>query len=232
MRRFLIYQHYYKLPDDERPSIVLNDENEYFKLSHQSIRLYAKKFGHHYHHIDKKHDISPFYAIFDPFVEGWCEDFDAVCWIDSDVLATVSAENVFDSLELNEIAGFMMNTHGRFRNAGVRKEGQWFRKHGHMNSGVVVFPRKKYGPIREMLSDLVQLHACTGRIEGLLGNYDQAIVNKMLRKFDGYEAMDRTFNYHLGRNDVEMRFEQSLIHYWRKFKPMLLNDFESEIILK
>lgn len=232
MTKFLIYQHYFKVPRDEREPMTLDDDDDYFKLSQRSIRRYSERFGHHYHLIDKKHAISPFYAIFDPFTEGWCHDYDAVCWIDSDVLATATAADLFASLELKEIAGYMMDTHGRFWNAGVRRDGKWFRKHGHMNTGVVVVPRTKYEAVTKGTEDIEHLHGVQGRLEKLLGSYDQAIFNKILQKLDSYEVLDSSFNYHLGRQDIDKRFDQSLIHYWRKFKSLLTDDFSNDRILK
>jgi hypothetical protein len=225
----LIYQYYYSLPWNERSHHIMNDENKYSDYSRQSIKAYADKFGHDYKFMDHKHPVSPFYSIFNPFTEGWAEEYDAICWMDADILATTTADDVFSQFHPGKISAYFMETQNRWKDGGIF---EWFKDKGHANSGVIIWPRACYRFVREFTKDLQDLHDNRTVLETSLGNFDQAQVNKILRELDAYKEMDKSWNYHLGRYPHENRWNAHLIHYWRKFKPMLLKDFENDRILK
>lgn len=225
----LIYQYYYTLPQNERTHHIMSDDNQYHEYSRKSIQKYAESIGADYKFLGSKHPVSPFYGIFLPFSEGWCHDYDYICWVDADMLATKTARNIFDFAEQDKISAHFMNTQARWRGKG---EFAWWADKGHINSGVVVWPRSVYEFVTDYTKDLRALHDSRGVLETSLGNFDQAIVNKIVRKLNSYKTLDDDMNYHLGRKPQDARFAQSLIHYWRKTKPMLITDFNDERILK
>lgn len=228
----LIYQYYYSLPQNKRTHHIMDDSNNYHELSRHSIRRYAMEHGHDYKFLDQEHPVSPFYGIFLPFTEGWCHDYDAICWMDADILATKNADDVFNEWREDRISAYFMETQNRWKGMADDSPWGWFKDKGHINSGVVIFPRSVYNFVTEYVSDLQHLHDTRTELETSIGNFDQAIVNKIVMKMDRYHEMFREWNYHLGRYPHDQRFDANLIHYWRKFKGMLKTDFEDERILK
>lgn len=228
----LIYQYYYSLPKRERTHHIMNDSNHYHDYSRRSIQKYAETYQHDYKFLNQEHPVSPFYGIFLPFTEGWCKDYDAICWMDADILATEDAQDIFSQYDPNYISAYFMETQNRWRNSDPNGPWGWFKDKGHINSGVVIFPRPVYEYVTEYVKDLQHLHDTRSELETSLGNFDQAIVNKIVRDLDVYNEMDRHWNYHMGRYPHEERWEASLIHYWRKYKDMLIADFNDERIMK
>lgn len=228
----LIYQYYYSLPQDKRTHHIMDDSNNYHELSRHSIRRYAMEHGHDYKFLDHEHPVSPFYGIFMPFTEGWCHDYDAICWMDADILATKDAKDVFSKYNAGKISAYFMETQNRWKGKPDDSPWGWFKDKGHINSGVVIFPKSTYHYITNFVSDLQHLHDTRTELETSLGNFDQAIVNKIVRNLDSYQELKREWNYHLGRYPQEGRFDANLIHYWRQFKGQMKIDFEDERILK
>lgn len=224
----LIYQYYKKIPKEKRTHHIIKDDDDYFEYSKRSIKAYANKYGHDYKFMDNEHPITPFYSIFNPFTEGWASDYDAICWIDADILATTKAEDVFTQYHPDKISVYFMKSQNRWRN---KKMFSWFQDKGHINSGVVIWPRNCYKFIQEYLDLEKEIHNRTV-LETSLGNFDQAVVNKIVREMDSYKEMSNRWNYHLGRYNHNERWEANLIHYWRKHKNMLINDFSDNRILK
>jgi hypothetical protein len=225
----LIYQYYWSIPEQQRTNHIMSDSNKYYTYSEKSIKKYAEKCGADYKFGNKEHPVHPFYGIFLPFTEGWCHDYDVICWIDADILATKHSKNVFDLAAEDRISANFMNTQARWKNSPDMK---WWSDKGHINSGVVVFPKSVYAEVSDFVSDLDYLHKNRTIVETSLGNFDQAQVNKIVKKMNKYKALDDEMNYHLGRKDMEGRWSQSLIHYWRQFKPNLISDFNDDRILK
>ena len=225
----LVYQYYYSIPKQDRTNHIIEDSNKYYEYSEKSIKKYAEKIGADYKFINKPHPVHAFYGIFLPFTEGWCHEYDNVCWIDADILATKSAKNVFEIASNEVISANFMNTQHRWKN---NKMFEWWADKGHINSGVVVFPRSVYNELIEYLKDLEHMHKNRSVLETSLGNFDQAIVNKFVRKQNKYFALGDDMNYHMTRKSHENRFQQSLIHYHRKNKHMMEPDFKNDRILK
>jgi hypothetical protein len=228
----LIYQYYYSLPQEKRTHHIMEDTNQYQNYSRKSIQKYAEVHGHDYKFLDQEHPVSPFYGIFMPFTEGWCHDYDAICWMDADILATRDSADVFTMYDPERISAYFMETQNRWKGMANDSPWGWFKDKGHINSGVVIFPRAVYEYVSEYVSDLKHLHNTRSELETSIGNFDQAIVNKIVRDLDSYNEMFKEWNYHLGRYPHDKRFEANLIHYWRKHKQMLIKDFENERILK
>jgi hypothetical protein len=225
----LIYQYYYSLPVNERTDHIMPDSDRYYEYSEKSMRAYANKCESDYRFINKPHPVSPFYGIFLPFTEGWCHDYDSICWVDADILATTRAKNIFDVASQDCVSAYFMDTHNRWKRDTVF---EWWADKGHINSGVVVFPRAVYDPLIEYVKDLKRLHDGRTKLETSLGNFDQAIVNKFVRSQNKYKSLGEEFNYHLTRKPHEKRFDKGLIHYHRKNKIMMPKDFADVRILK
>lgn len=228
----LIYQYYYSLPQNKRTHHIMEDKNQYQQFSRKSISKYAEKYGHDYKFLDQEHPVSPFYGIFVPFTEGWCHDYDAICWMDADILATTHGADVFSQHDPDKISAYFMETQNRWKGMADDSPWGWFKDKGHINSGVVIFPRSVYDFVTEYVSDLQHLHDTRSELETSIGNFDQAIVNKIVMKLDSYHEMFREWNYHMGRYNVDERFNANLIHYWRKFKTNMIGDFDDGRILK
>ena len=224
----LIYQYYRKLPQQARTHHIIKDDDNYFEYSQKSIQAYAEKYGHDYKFMSDEHPISPFYSIFNPFTEGWAEKYDAICWVDADILATTDAKDIFSQYHPNKISVYFMKSQRRWRGNSMFK---WFQDKGHINSGVVIWPRSLYKFVTQYL-DLQKEFNKRTILETSLGNFDQAIVNKIVRELDDYHEMDNMWNYHLGRYSHEARWDANLIHYWREHKNMLVDDFKDNRILK
>lgn len=226
--RNLIYQYYHDYKGNEAH---IDIGQPYHELSSRSIRAYAEKCGAEYMFIDKKIDV-PFYGIFLPFKEGWCHDYDNICFIDSDILATANAVNIFYRAPANVMAINFMTTD---RGLKYRDMLPKLREKGHANSGVVMFPRALYEEwIEYVATYLEHYHATKGediRIKDM-GDYDQAFINLFMGRTGKYVPLPVSYNYHLGRNDHAKRFDQNLIHYHRKHKSLLMTDFDDDRILK
>ena len=225
----LIYQYYYSIPKKDRTNHIMDDGNKYYEYSEKSMKKYAEKVGAEYQFINKPHPVHPFYGIFLPFTEGWCHEYDNLCWIDADIMATKTATNVFEVAADDRVSANFMNTQSRWKG---NRMFEWWADKGHINSGVVVFPRAVYNDLTEFVKDLQKRHDNRTVLETSLGNFDQAIVNTFVRSQNKYKILEDDLNYHLSRKKHESRFDQSLIHYHRKHKNMMAADFKDERILK
>lgn len=72
MKKTLIYQYYYH---DVSTGKTVNARYNYQDLSSSSIYKYALKIGADYKFISREIPISPFYGIFLPFTENWCDEY-------------------------------------------------------------------------------------------------------------------------------------------------------------
>jgi len=235
----LIYQ-YYRDPNREqtqrsRAGVFVQTGTNYYTYSRASIGAYAKKIGAEYLFLDQElpNGLPPFYGIFLPFIdEGthkWYHNFEYICFVDSDFLATIHAKNVFDYANPDAISAWWMPTMARWKG----KPGyEWFAEHGHINSGVVIFHRSMFAELVEFASTIEQRDRKRNAMENSMGGFDQGIINGLIWRQKKYHCIPEEFNYHLGRKPPEGRFENSLVHYHRQHKRMMKNDFEQAIILK
>jgi hypothetical protein len=226
--KLLIYQYYRHVPDTGK---TVNAGYNYHEFSSSSISAYAKKIGVDYRFIDHEIPISPFYGIFLPFTEGWCHDYDAVCFIDSDILATVHSPNIFDysSKELISIH-LMSNARPRGKNLS---DVDYFMKNGIFNSGVVIFPRATYDSLIEHTKNLNEYHRSLNETHNSIGSLDQAFINFYIRDVvKTYHNLDKKFNYNLSRNSLGTRFLNNFIHYHRLFKRNIKDDYYDGSIIK
>ena len=226
----LIYQYYYTPPERERSHHMLDDSNEYYELSRRSISAYAESIGADYKYLTQKHPVSPFYGIFLPFTEKWCYDYDAICFIDSDILATTHARNVFEHSMPDRISASFLRSMRRWRQPLF----EWWADKGHINSGVVVFPHSVYNKVYSWVGGDKLQYEFDNRtvLETSLGNFDQAIVNKIARDHNKYLDLDNSFNYNLIWDPKPDRWQKDLIHYHRENKPLMIEDFNDERIMK
>lgn len=226
----LIYQYYRSEEGVQHKNAVVGVQEQYHLLSKSSIRAYAEKYNHDYKFLDQEVQLSPFYGIFLPFWEGWCHDYDYMCFMDSDMMATVDAEDVFTQADENKITLLHMNT-GPLTIGRTSSPPPW-RDVGHGNTGVVIFPRNVYEKFIEYLKNIDSLHSeCSPKGRRPLGGFDQYIIN-MFNKEHGFNNLDYKFNYHLGRYKHDDRWDMSLIHYHRKHKNMLFGDYIDNRIIK
>lgn len=231
----LIYQ-YYHTPTREnyRPhrNYYLKFKFPYWELSEKSIRAYAHKVGSDYKFLNSGHPICPYYGIFVPFLEGWCDDYDAICFIDSDMLATVNSESIWEYASTEAISAWCMpRTQATRRYPSL----EYFHKTGHINTGTVIFPRAIYNDFKKELEGLEEYHSLIkngDRMIAALANGDQAFINLFVSKQQNSKFLPKIFNYHLGRLSRNNRWEASLIHYHRDKKQIMRTEFYDDRILK
>jgi len=153
---------------------------------------------------------SPYYGIWTPLLNDDCHKYDAICYIDCDVLATSHARDITKHISKDSIsAHFVM---GKI----------W------ANSGVVSFPRSLYSKFTTYLSNLRALHKMPRKYPG---NRDQKILNYFMIP-DRYHDLAPEFNWLMFRYDINNRLDKSLIHYMIGFKKMMKSDFPDPKILK
>lgn len=223
----MIYQ-YYNYDSSIKKSIDAG--YNYFDVSKSSIKAYAEKIGAEYLFIDKEIPISPFYGIFLPFTEGWCEEYDAVCFIDSDILATTHSENILEYSSDSIISAHCLSSN-HIKNKSL-KEVQYFIENGVINTGVVIFPRETYQTMIDATKNIKDYHENIDLHHESLGSMDQAFINFLIRD-NGmkYNNLSREFNYNLSRYPYKDRFENYLIHYHRGFKRRMRIDILNSLIL-
>jgi hypothetical protein len=207
----LIYQYYHYKEGTEN---AIKSNSNYHELSCKSISAYAKKFGCDYKFYRHEISLSPFYGIFVPFQNKECFDYDAVCFIDSDILSTTHNNNLLDYLTKDRISAHVMSGP----------------KSVHANSGVVVFPRSVYEDFSKHIEDLENKH---NNRSDLYGNYDQKILNEYILP-TRHQHIPCKFNWKLHNQyyPPTERFEQQFIHYVRNNKKMLETDYKDKRILK
>ena len=235
----LIYQ-YYRNADRERvnkdrPGVYVTSSDPYYEYSKKSIFAYAKKIDVGYKFLDYPipGDLPLFYGIFLPFIEGWCHDWDNICFIDSDIMATVNAGNVFDYAGDHGITMHKMSVRGHRFEHSLRFE--FFNKiRGFFNSGVVIFPRSEYKNFIEFSSTLKERDLNRTPVINSLGGFDQGMLNVWIQETQRWHELPAEYNFHMGRYQKAKRWDDgvSLIHYHRNNKLMMKDEFEDERILK
>ena len=229
----LVYQ-YYKTPEVVTKNYIQTKE-KYYTLSEKSIKKYAHKIGADYKLLsgDLPYNLPPFFGIFQPFFEGWVNDYDKICFIDSDILATINSDDIFKATPDDCLSANFMKTHSRMSRLSLRDNNfKYWKNKGHINSGVVVIPQSEYADLLKYLGDVESIFDTNDTVYTSLGNFDQAFVNYYVRHVDRYYDLPPKFNYHLSREDHSKRFEQDFIHYHRKNKEMMFEDIKRDIILK
>ena len=229
--KYCVYQ-YYRTPDSPAAA-HLKVPFDYWNLSSKSFNQYSKKHGLDYKFLTHIHPVDPFYGIFLPFTEGWCEEYDAICFVDSDMLVTKQAPNIFDFASNNHISMYCMRSgahQGHSRLKPLQAYG------GHFNSGTVVFPRSLYNHLQQHLSKNLKHHhqlvTSGDPFVGGLGGYDQAYLN--LYAVDNnlpVNKLTQEWNYHLSRLPNDRRFSAYFIHYHRHHKRQMQQDQNDERIL-
>lgn len=241
----LIYQYYRNPEPGYNATHTINPGFEYYELSKQSISKYAEKCGADYKFLNEplRNNIQPFFGIFVPFFDEWCYEYDKICFVDSDMFATIHAENIFDHSSDDFISACVVNTVHRW---GAHNPAfKWFTElGGNFNSGIVVFPRPVYSELIKYLStldDRMDRLVVQNDFEWLIGSLDQSQVNLFIRdqsianNENQYKILPDIFNYHLNARIVEQRFDHDkswLIHYHRQRKSMMAEDFKNDAILK
>lgn len=225
----LIYQYFREVGRDFR--VPHNAGHEYHKCSRDSIKTYADSIGADYKFLDKPLSVVH-YGIFIPFLEGWCEEYDNICFIDSDVLATINADDIF--VEEN-IAPGKISTYIEDRNVKILHPNINFI--GHANTGVVIFPRSVYGKFKTYIDDELDSYEQI-RSAGLpdriraFGRFDQPFINLYIEKYGEVHVLPPKFNWALTRLPfTDKRWSQTLIHYNGFFKENMYADYRSSNIL-
>ncbi len=212
----LIYQYYAEAPNSG-PSI--KTEFNYWELSKQSVSKYAEQCDADYKFLSHPFGHSPFYGIFLPFIEGWCKEYDAVCFMDSDILATTNFDNIFDHIEDDRINYVQMK---------LKSKDHWLDSHGgHGNSGVVVFPRKIYESIGNYFNKHIK-----NPPKGRMGGWDQLMINLYVIEQKKFKGLPDKFNWHMTRWSHDLRWDQTLIHYHRNHKEWMKDEIHDARILK
>lgn len=228
--RFLIYQYF------DKP-ININKEN-YWDYSIQSIKKYAEKIHCEYRFISGGAPFHPHYGTLIPFLDGRYEDFDALIYIDCDVLATIESKNILEYINHADINISHMNT-GPLTVPAVNSGDPWG-DIGHANAGVIVFPKKSYKGFIDFLGNLedhweIDLNNNNFKKPNTYGGGDQQILNNYAKFLNNpLINLSYIFNFHMSRYDHDLRFTSSLIHYHGsdKNRMIMIKDFKEEKILK
>lgn len=221
----LIFQYY---NEKNKVKETIETSPGYVNISRKSMEAYSQKYDLSYLFIDRElpNKMAGFYGIFMPFIEGWCFNFDNICFVDCDVIATSKAENVFCYASQDQISAHHMAVHW------TPKEIAYFKNNGHINSGVVVFPRSSYSYLIECMPELQTFSNSMDDVIMRLGMYDQAFLNLFVVNRHGCHNLTKAFNYHLGLYKQTERFESNFIHYHRDNKFLMNTDqFDSRLLL-
>ena len=237
----LVYQYYRDHTLEERKKELkqsyLDVGYEYWEYSRKSIEKYAELCGSEYKFLSNpvKDNLPPFFGIFEPFYEGWCHEYDSICFIDSDILATVDAKNIFDYASEENISAHLLK-----QNYKPVVGEYWLEMGGHFNSGVVVFPRAVYDDLIEFCETIRERYdrdwanpsSKSRQLYNHLGGYDQSYLNFFIQEKDSYTKLEKEFNYHLNQYDHKEVWEASLIHFHRLAKKHIEVYFKNKNILK
>ena len=237
----LIYQYYRNHALEPRKEEIkdsyLDVGYEYWEYSRKSIEKYAEVCDSEYKFLSNpiKDNLPPFFGIFNPFLEEWCHEYDSMCFIDSDVLATVHAKNVFEYASKENISAHFLKM--QLKPAAGK---YWFDKGGILNSGVVVFPRAVYTDLIEFCKTINERYkkdwsapnSKRRQSYNYLGGYDQSYLNFFIEEKDSYTELDKEFNYHLTMYNHKGLWEASLIHFHRLSKKWIDIHFKDKKTLK
>ena len=226
--KFMIYQYF-------------RGKSNYHEKSKTSVNAYAKSIGVEYKFYNDPVPINNYYGTFSPFFNEDCFRYDAILYIDSDVLVTKNDINPFNYI--TDSIGIHHMIDCPYVYPHKKTEVQSFMKAmgaekwsdiGHGNAGVVLFPKKSYILFINNLKRLDYLHnESKKKIQSHLrfGGNDQYVINAY-NLANGTNNIPWQFNYHLNQYDKSHRFEGKFIHYHGNYKYLLHTDFDSEDIIK
>lgn len=219
-------------------------ENDYPLMSSRSIKAYAEKYGCDYKYIVGGHPIRFHYGIFLPFLDNSCDNYDAILFLDTDMLATQCGEDVFDYMT-DDIGIWHLND-----GPAKPKEKKMVDEHsavvcpkwmskGHGNTGTVLFPRAVYLRFKAHIKNLAKLDQEARKAVNLspgnhplqFGGWDQYVVNSFNYE-RGVNFLNCKFNWHLNQLPMEGRWDATFIHYHGNLKDMLRKEFNDGKILK
>ena len=209
----LIYQYY----QSAEFTNLINDADKYYTYSHNSVSVYSKKINTEYRLFTQGHEVHPMYGVFYPIQSRLAENYDAICFIDSDILVTTQSDNIFEYMSNNTIS-----MHRCLNN-----------KFNYYNSGVVIIPKSVYKALLEYISNLED-HFESKKVKPTFGGYDQKILNEFANKH-GCNNLPAKFNWIVPLvkdYPTKQKFQQSFIHYLRKSKSQVIKDYKNNIILK
>lgn len=227
----LVYQYFY-------------GKNDYPLKSSASARAYAASIGADYSFKTEGHPIRFHYGIFMPFLDDTVDKYDAVLFLDTDMLVTVGAEDIFEYMDDN-IGVWHMNdgpvkpyVKNLVEEHARKVCPDWIDK-GHGNTGTVLFPRAVYNEFKIYLKRLAALdqearkgvNVVPGHTPLVYGGWDQYVVNSFNYQH-GVNFLPYKFNYHLNQLPEEGRWDASFIHYHGGYKNLLRTEFNDERIMK
>lgn len=223
--RNLIYQYF---EPTRRPMLPKEYEfdRDYWQFSKVSIEAYARKIGADYLFEESGAPFDPHFSLFNMFLSDRCNEWDNICFIDCDVLATVNSRNIFTNASKTKLNVIQSNT-GPLHTEPFEKIAEW-RNSNELNTGVVIFPRAIYHKVR-MYAAFIEDYYKTDSWEH--GGFDQEMIWDFATQH-GFENLEPQFNYMITYYRPENRFTQSLIHYHYNMKHKLPHDFHKPMILK
>ena len=221
----LIYQYF---EPTRRPMLPKEYEfdRDYWQFSQQSISKYAEKIGAEYLFEESGAPFDPHYSIFNLFIDDRCHEWDNICFIDCDVLATTLAKNIFENSSKTHVSVIQSNT-GPLHTEPFEKIAEW-RNCSELNTGVVVFPRSTYSGV-QLSSWFIETYHKIDSWEH--GGFDQELMWDYAKQY-GFCNLEPQFNYMVTYYKPEHRWNQSLIHYHYNMKHKLPHDFQNPMILK
>lgn len=213
----------------------------YHHKSAESIKAYAKMVGADYKMYSQGVPINKYYGTFSPFFLNEYDEYDAMFYVDSDILSTKNQLNVFEHCNENIGIHHMISCpyvkpdkKTSVQNFMIDMNAEQWKDIGHGNAGVVLFPRAQYEKFNTYLKDIHELHKIgwekIGKFRKFGGN-DQFVINHYNLKNDT-NNLPWQFNYHLSQYEADKRIEAQFIHYHGGNKPLLHKDFEQDFILR
>ena len=197
-----------------------------WELSFQSIKKYAEKYKVDYLLLDSGAPHTGYYAPFIPFLDDFYKQYDNICFIDADILATINSNNIFEDKYTNlQLLNIHKSACGPMRVDPFGVIADW-QNVDEINSGTVLMPKLIHNLLKSSIEN--RLEADVGWAHG---GWDQEIFWEFAEKY-GYNDLHYKYNYMLTYYDHRYRFDQTFIHYHWNMKHILEVDFESELILK
>jgi hypothetical protein len=234
----LIYQYYKNDPTRKQASTRIGIN--YPDMSKQSISRYAYDIGCEYKMLRDDIPFSTLYGIFLPFLQGWCHDYETICFIDSDIMSTTHGYNILDEVVENCLVASCMNTASHVTN-GVPVAPEPFGEKGHCNSGVVMFHKGVYDRFTDYIMDewvrMEYTHKKTIEIWGeenlkMMCHKDQELINNFVVETGMFSPLHTRYNWQLNRYATNQCWDQQFIHYIANHKAKMPYAFEDERILK
>lgn len=208
----LIYQYFHQIKQRAEKK-----KPPYWQLSQNSINAYARKYRHDYLFLSHKVKPSFWYGSFELFLnktyQSILDNYDLICYIDTDVLATIDAPDIFQAVGRQHISA------------------NYLKCYHQVNAGIVVFPQSEYQNLRDWLSK--NLEIIHWRNSWPMGPFDQQVLNLYLHQGQ-FARLPKQFNWMPHIYGEENRLTgRNLIHYLAQYKNTLMEkDYEHDRILK